>query len=81
MVVCRATFGFLRDCFNASITVYHVLCGIASGKAETVNQHGEYTTGLLDIPAPVCYNADNIRHGQPETGCCAEILFERSCRK
>ena len=42
---------------------------------------GRYTTGLLDISARVCYNADNIRHGQPETGCCAEILFERSCRK
>lgn len=42
---------------------------------------GRYTTGLLDISAPVCYNADNIRHEQPETGCCAEILFERSCRE
>ena len=41
-----------------------------------------YTTGLLDISAPVCYNADNIRHGQPETGWRAEIIFyERSCRK
>ena len=39
-----------------------------------------YTAGLLDISVPVCYNTDNIRQGQPETGCCAEILFERSCR-
>ena len=39
-----------------------------------------YTTGLLDISARLCYNAINIRQGQPETGCCAEILFERSCR-
>ena len=34
-----------------------------------------YTTGLLDISAAVCYNADNIRQGQPEIGCCTESSF------
>ena len=36
---------------------------------------GRYTTGLLDISGKVCYNAINIRQGQPETGCCAESSF------
>ena len=40
-----------------------------------------YTTGLLDLSARVCYNADNIRQGKPKAGCCDEILFERSCQK
>jgi hypothetical protein len=29
----------------------------------------KYTAGLLDISVLVCYNADNIRYGQPEAGC------------
>ena len=40
-----------------------------------------YTSGLLDISELLCYNTNNIRQSQPQTGCCAGILFERSCRK